>query len=149
MRKRINSRVEAIEKLRLDNKLGKVIRLLGDGDYTCINFSTLRGEDGRTRTTSADVTKLLENFFGDWFLVPSALDPAALAIEDDQTLWQELVDTPPHIKEHMHKPNGVLPPIHPDSKIPKDPANRGGHEHGSGTGVLFRGAHCGYQTPIQ
>jgi hypothetical protein len=31
-----------------ENKLGKVIRLLGDGEYTSIDFSTLRGEDGRT-----------------------------------------------------------------------------------------------------
>jgi hypothetical protein len=60
MRKRFNARVAGIEKLRSDNKLGKVIRLLGDNEYTSIDFSTLPGEDGRTHTTSAEVTKVLE-----------------------------------------------------------------------------------------
>jgi hypothetical protein len=67
-----------------------------------------------------DNEKVLENFFGDWFSVPSTLDPAALTIEEDQALWQELVNPSPHIKEQMDKPNGVLPLIHPDSKILKD-----------------------------
>ena len=119
MRTRMNARVTEIEQLRLDKKLGKVIRLLGDGEYTSIDFSTLRGEDGRTRTTPAEVTKVLEQNFDSWFSVPTNLDPAALAIEEDQALYQELVDPPPHIKEQMDKPNGILPPIHPDSKIPK------------------------------
>jgi hypothetical protein len=108
-----------IEKLRLDNKLGKVFRLLSDNEYTSIDFSTLRGEDGQTRTTPAEVTKVLEQNFDSWFsAVPSNLDPAALATEEDQALYQ-LVDLPPYIKEQMDKPKGVVPPIHPDSKIPK------------------------------
>jgi hypothetical protein len=114
----MNARVAEMEKLRLDNKLGKVIRLLGDNEYISIDFSTLRGEDGQTRTTPAEVTKVLEKNFDSWFSVPSNLDPAALAIEEDQALYQELVDPPPHIKEQMDKPDGVLPSIHPDSKIP-------------------------------
>jgi hypothetical protein len=115
----MNTRVAEKEKLRFDNKLGEVIRLLGDNEYVSIDFSTLRGEDGRTRTTPAEVSEVLEQNFGSWFSVPSNLDPAALAIEEDQALYQELVDPPPHIKQQMDKPNGVLPPIHPDSKIPK------------------------------
>jgi hypothetical protein len=66
---------------------------------------------------AAKLTPLLVLY--SWFSVPSNLDPAALGIEEDQTLYQELVDAPPHIKEQMDKPNGVLPPIHPYSKIPK------------------------------
>ena len=43
-------------------------------------------------------SKVLEQNFYSWFSVPSNLDPAALAIEEDQALYQELVDPPPHIK---------------------------------------------------
>jgi hypothetical protein len=60
MRKRMNARVAEIEKLRLDNKLGETICLLGDNEYTSIDFSTLRG---RTRTTPAEVTKVFEKNF--------------------------------------------------------------------------------------
>jgi hypothetical protein len=63
MKKRVNARVAEIEKLRLDNKLGKVIRLLGDNEYTSIDFSTLRGEDGRTRTNPVEVIIYLLNIF--------------------------------------------------------------------------------------
>jgi hypothetical protein len=77
----MNTRVAEIEKLRLDNKLGKVIRLLmAENEYTSIDFSTLRGENGQTRTTPAEITKVLEKNFDSWFSVPSNLDPAALAI---------------------------------------------------------------------
>jgi hypothetical protein len=156
----MDARVAEIEKLRLDNKLGKFIRLLGDNEYTSIDFSTLRGEDCRTRTTPAEVTKLLEQNFDSWFSVPSNLDPAALAIEEDQTLYQKLVDPPPHIKEQMDKPNGVLPLIYPDSKISKAlqafqrKSTPQMEEDMSATlapctGILLRGIHCGYQTLIQ
>jgi hypothetical protein len=62
MRIRMNARVAEIEKLRLDNKLVKVIRLLGDNEYTTIDFSTIREEDGRTRTTPTEVSKVLEKY---------------------------------------------------------------------------------------
>jgi hypothetical protein len=83
----MDARVAKTEKLRLDNKLGKVIRLLGDNEYTSIDFSTLRGEFGRNRTTPAEVTKVIEKNFNSWFSVSSNLDPAALAIEEDQVLY--------------------------------------------------------------
>jgi hypothetical protein len=116
----MNARVAEIEQLRLDNKLGKVIRLLRDKEYTSSDLSTLRGEDGRTYITPATVAKVLDKSFDGWFSVPTKLDPAALAIEEDGTLWKELVDPPSHIQEQMDDPNEVLPPIHPDSRIPKD-----------------------------
>jgi hypothetical protein len=120
MRRRMNERVAKIERLRLDNKLGKVIRLLGDKQYTTLDLSTLRGEDGCTRTTPSAVTSLCNTYFRDWFGVPSKLDPAAMAIETSKTVWKELVDPPDWIIEQMDNPNGVLPPIHEDSRIPKD-----------------------------
>jgi hypothetical protein len=119
MRARMNKRVAEIERLRIEKKLGKVIRLLGDGEYTTLDLSTLRGEDGKVRTTPAEVAKVLDSSFEGWFGVPQNLDPVALAIEEDDALWNLLVDPPPDIKEQMDNPNGVLPPIHPDSKIPK------------------------------
>jgi hypothetical protein len=89
--------VAEIEQLRLDNKLGKVIRLLRDKEYTSLDLFTLRGEDGRTYTTPATVGKVLNKSFDGWFSVPTCLDPAALAIEEDGAHWKELVDPPPHI----------------------------------------------------
>jgi hypothetical protein len=85
-----------------------------------LDLSTLRGEDGHNRTTPHEVANIIDKHFDGWFQVLSKLDPAVLATEEDQALWPELVDPPPHIKEQMDKPNGVLPQIHPDSKIPKD-----------------------------
>jgi hypothetical protein len=112
--------VAEIKKLRLDNKLGKVIQLQSNKEYMSLDLSTFRGEDGHTRTTPHEVVYIIDKFFDGWYLVPSNLDPTALAIEEDQALYQELVDPPPHIKEQMDKLNGISPPIHPDSKIPKD-----------------------------
>ena len=63
MRKRMNARVVEKAQLRLENKLGKVIRLLGEKEYTSLDFSTLRGEDGRTYITPATVAKALDKSF--------------------------------------------------------------------------------------
>jgi hypothetical protein len=66
------------------------------------------------------VAKILDNCFGNWFGVPENLNPAALAIERSPVLWQELAHPPPDIQAAMDSPDGHIPPIHPDSKIPKD-----------------------------
>jgi hypothetical protein len=51
MRARMNARVAKIEQLRIEKKLGKVIRLLGDAEYTSLDLSTLREGDGKSCTT--------------------------------------------------------------------------------------------------
>jgi hypothetical protein len=119
MRNRMNLRVAKIEQLRIEKKLGKVIRLLGDKEYTSLDLSTLRGEDGETQTTPSTVADVLDKFFGNWFAVPDKLDPAALEIERSPALWKELAHPPPNIQEAMDSPGGYIPPIHEDSKIPK------------------------------
>jgi hypothetical protein len=59
----MNARVAKIEQLRIEKKLGKVIRLLGDAEYTSLDLSTLRGEDGKTCTTPAGVANILDKAF--------------------------------------------------------------------------------------
>jgi hypothetical protein len=65
------------------------------------------------------VANILDKLFGNWFHVPDNLDPAALAIETSPVLWQELAYPPPDIQKAMNSPDGYIPPIYPDSKIPK------------------------------
>jgi hypothetical protein len=43
-----------------------------------------------------------------------------LAIEQSPVLWQELDNPPPDMQAAMDSLDGHIPPIHPDSKIPKD-----------------------------
>jgi hypothetical protein len=90
----MNARVAKIEQLRIENKFGKVVRLLGDEEYTC-------GEDGKICTTPASVANVFDKFFGNWFQVPDNLDPAVLTIEKSPTLWQELAHPPPDIQKAM------------------------------------------------
>jgi hypothetical protein len=116
--------VAKIKQLRIEKKLGKVIRLLGAAEYTSLDLSTLCGEDGKTCTTPAGVAKILDNYFGNWFGVPENLDPAALAIEQSPVLWQELAYPPPDIQAAMDSPDGHIPPIRPDSKIFQDGLRR-------------------------
>jgi predicted RNA-binding Zn-ribbon protein involved in translation (DUF1610 family) len=66
MRVRINVRVAKIEQLRIEKKLGKVIRLLGDEEYI------LCWEDGMTCTTPAGVANILDKFVGKRFQVPNS-----------------------------------------------------------------------------
>ena len=56
----MNARVAKIEQLRIEKKLGKVIRLLGDAEYTSLDLCTLCGEDGQSCTTPAGVAKILD-----------------------------------------------------------------------------------------
>jgi hypothetical protein len=119
IRARMNARVAKIEQLRIE-KLGKVIRLLGDEEYTSLDLYTLRGEDGKTCTTPAGVVNILGILFGNCFQVPGNLDPAALAIKKSPVLWQKLAHPPSDIQKATDSPDGHIVSIHPDFKIPKD-----------------------------
>jgi hypothetical protein len=116
----MNARVAKIEQLCIEKKLGNVVHLLGDEEYASVDLSALRGEDGKICTIPAGVANILDKFFGIWFQIPDNLDPAALVIEKSPVLWQELTHLSPDMQKAMDSLNGCTPPIHPDSKIPKD-----------------------------
>jgi hypothetical protein len=98
--------VAKIEHLRIEKKLGKVIRLFGDDEYTSLDLSSLREEDENTCTTPTGVANILEKFFGNWFWDPDNLDPAGLAIEKNPVLWQEVAHPPPDMQKAMVSPDG-------------------------------------------
>ena len=108
LRLNVSAAVRSLEQTRLENKIGLMIRRLGDKERFVLELFSMNDPVHGRITNPVTIHENLTDANEEIYNVPTNLDPAAQSLQDDPLCWPRL----------LHGLGAEFDPLHADSTIP-------------------------------